>query len=334
MPDRLFRKLRASAVPIVWQPALPIVASDAFLSAAGDEYGWIGGSDEHGVVHCILPYTVTRKMGMRMVRFRHETLALQAPLSIEEERTFLNSVVEHLRLKRMDLIAPAANTALFRAFPDGAASAPYGTIIKDLTLSQDELLAEMDAGCRKNIRRAARAGVEVTTGAQYLRSAYEMTRETMARSGAKLKSWPELEGLFSALGQYGCVFVARHQGSIQASLLCAFSPHSAYTLYGGTAASPVQGAMHLLHWEVMRHFRSLGVARFNFTGVRINPTAGSKQEGILTFKMRFGGTLSQGCTWKYSLAPWKFKAYSMAMQLLSGGDVVDIESRKLQPVRS
>ena len=87
--------------------------------------------------------------------------------------------------------------------------------------------------------------------------------------------------------------------------------------------------MHLLMWQAMLELRALGVKQFNFTGVRIDPEKGSKQEGILTFKMRFGGTLVQGYMWKYSFRPVKFAAYSLAVRLLRGGDIVDIERHKL-----
>ena len=87
--------------------------------------------------------------------------------------------------------------------------------------------------------------------------------------------------------------------------------------------------MHLLLWEAMREFRNMEVRQFNFTGVRINPEKGSKQEGILNFKMRFGGSLSQGYVWKYPLHPLKFAAYSIAIRLLKGGDIVDLERHKL-----
>jgi lipid II:glycine glycyltransferase (peptidoglycan interpeptide bridge formation enzyme) len=88
--------------------------------------------------------------------------------------------------------------------------------------------------------------------------------------------------------------------------------------------------MHLLHWEAMREFRKLGVRRFDFQGVRVNPEKGSKQEGILSYKKGFGGQLVQGYLWKHALRPLKGMAYSLAARLLQGGDIVDREQHKLQ----
>ena len=88
--------------------------------------------------------------------------------------------------------------------------------------------------------------------------------------------------------------------------------------------------MNLLLWQAMLEFQALGVKQFNFTGIRINPEKGSKQEGIWNFKMRFGGRQVQGYMWKYSLRPIKFAAYSLAVRLLRGGDIVDVERHKLE----
>jgi len=80
------------------------------------------------------------------------------------------------------------------------------------------------------------------------------------------------------------------------------------------------GAMHLLHWEAIRHFRAMGVKRFNFTGVRIDPEKGSKQDGIRNFKVSFGGELAQGYIWQYSIHPLRFAAYCLAAHLFMRGN--------------
>jgi len=87
--------------------------------------------------------------------------------------------------------------------------------------------------------------------------------------------------------------------------------------------------MNLLHWEALRYFRAMGVQYFDFQGVRIRPAKGSKQEGILTYKQGFGGTLVEGYLWKYPLRRLTATAYSLAVRLMIGGDVVDQEHHKL-----
>jgi len=314
--------LRAIPVEINWHSGLPVYASEAFLKSVGDEYGWIGGIEESGQISCILPYTVIRKPGFRIARFRLETLPLQAELSLEEEKSFLNSAIAHFRSTGADMIMPAANNSVFRTFPDGAVVAPYGTLIKDLTQPEESLFNEVYPDYRKNIRRAIKDEVQVKNGMQYLDTAYDLIADTLKRSNLKFKKRAEFNKPLLALGDNVRIFVAERAGVIQACLATPFSQHSAYSWYSGTIENPVKGAMHLLQWEAIRQFRAMGVKRFNFTGVRLNPEKGSKQEGIRNFKIRFGGKLVEGYIWKYSFNPLKFAAYSVAVRFLWGDDVV------------
>jgi lipid II:glycine glycyltransferase (peptidoglycan interpeptide bridge formation enzyme) len=324
------QRIVAELIRIDWHPDLSIYASENFLKEVSDEYGWIGGVDSNGELRCILPYTVIRTAGFRMIRFRTETLATAAELHQSEELSFLNSVVEHFREAGADMIIPSGNAAVFRNYPDGAVTAPYGTFIKHLERPDDVLFNELHADCRYNVRKALKTGIEIKSGPEYLDTAVELIRETLKRTGAEqVNGHNSLKRIVSALGEHVRIFVAEYQGSIQACMVVPFSQHTAYDWYSGTTAKPERGAMHLLLWEAIRQFRACGVKRFDFQGVRIDPKEGSKQEGIYNFKMRFGGTLVRGYMWKYAYRPLKFGAYSLAMRLLRGGDIVDQERVKL-----
>ncbi len=317
--------LKAISVPIEWNPSLPIYASEPFLKSVGDEYGWLGGTDAREQLHCILPYTVTRKPGFRMIRLRTETVPLAAELDLGEEKTFLNSAVGHFRSAGADMIIPSGNTALFRSHPDGAIAAPYGTFIKNLNQSEETLLSEIRKTYRHNIRKATNAGVEIKCGLKYLDTSYSLIEKTLKRSGSTFRTYEEFRRRVTSLGEYVKIFVAEYQGVIQGCMVAPYSEHTAYNCYAGSTSEPTLGAMHLLHWEAMRQFRAMWVKQFDFQGVRINPEKGSKQEGIKNYKQGFGGRLVQGYTWKYSFRPLKWIAYSLGVRLLRGGDLVDQE---------
>src|ERR1039458_9012725 len=112
--------LIAAPIEIKWHSGLPIFASEAFLKSVGGEYGWLGGAEEAGQLRCVLPYTIVRTPGFRMVRFRVETVAWQKELTVQEEKSFLNSAIAYFRSIGADMIIPATNTALFRTYPHGA----------------------------------------------------------------------------------------------------------------------------------------------------------------------------------------------------------------------
>jgi lipid II:glycine glycyltransferase (peptidoglycan interpeptide bridge formation enzyme) len=320
--------LRAEPVAIQWHPRLSIFASEAFLKTVAPEYGWMGGTDASGQLRCILPYTIVRKPGVRMVRFRLETTPFEGELDEAEEKSFLSGVMEHFRSAGADMVIPSGNTALFRTYPAGALAAPYGTFVNDLSQSEEALMRAIRETYRRYIRRAEKAGVQIQSGLQYANAAYRLVAETLQRSDMGFKTYEEFQRTISSLGENIKVFVAEHDGVIQGALVSPFSDHTAYNWYCGSRPEPVLGSMHLLHWEAMRQFRALGVKRFNFQGVRIDPDKGSKQEGIMNYKKGFGGELVRGYMWKYRFHALKWAAYSMAVRLLQGGDVVDQERAK------
>jgi FemAB family len=314
--------LIARPVQIKWHSGLPIFASESFLKTVGDDYGWLGGVDEAGRLRGVLPYTIVRKPGFRMVRFRVETIAWQEDLTVQEEKLFLNNAIEYFRSIGADMVIPANNTALFRTYPDGAIVAPYGTFIKNLDQVKGVLWDELHSDYRQNIRKAIKSGINVNDGMEYLNGSYSLIADTLKRSGQGFRRQAYFNKMIAGLGDNVKVFVALHRGVIQACMICPFSQDTAYDWYSGTISKPPRGAMHMLVWEAIRQFRELGVGRFNFTGVRINPEKGSKQEGIWNFKMRFGGELIQGYMWKYSFHPLKFAAYSVAEYLLARGETI------------
>ena len=322
--------MKVKKVEINWHPGLSIYASEPFLKAVGDEYGWLGGINDSGKLRCVLPYTVVRKAIFRMVRFRVETIPLGEELTVEEEKSFLKSVVEYFGSTGADMIIPATTNTIFHTYPDGAVVAPYGSFIIDLCQPEETLWSNLHSKHRNVIRNAMKKGVEIRSGMEYLDIAYELVRDTLKRSRLGFVGHKAFRRFMLAFNENVKIFVANYQGATQGCAVVPFSGHSAYYLYGGSIPNPLTGATNLLQWEAIRLFRGLGVKHYDFVGVRINPEKGSKQDGLMTFKERFGGQLAQGYMWKYSIHPLKYAVYSLAVRLLRGGDIVDQECHKLK----
>jgi hypothetical protein len=329
-PDVPLGTIKAEPIKIQWEPSLPVFAKEEFLRAVGDEYGWLGGMDESGSLRCVLPYTVVRKAGLRMVRFRVETIPCGAALDVQGEKSFLNSVVEHFRKAGADVIIPPTNNTLFRTYPDGASPAPYGSYVIDLQQPEDVLWRNVAKSTRQNISAARKDGVSVREGIELLDPAYDLIRETFSRSKIAFMGRDSFKRFALSLGDNGKLLVAEYQGVAHSYSLFAFSAPCAYWIYGGNIHHQHPGAMKLLQWEAITLFRNLGVRKFDFFGARINPEKGSKQEGINQMKKHLGATLSQGYLWKYSLRPWRAWVYSTAVRVLRGGDMVDQEGHKLK----
>lgn len=322
--------IRAEPVPIRWDESMPVFAKGEFLNAVGDEYGWLGGVDEAGNLRCVLPFTIVRKAGFRLVRFRVETIPCGGNLELNEEKSFLNSVVDYFRRSGADVIIPATNNAIFRTYPDGADAAPYGTYVIDLGQPEELLWRNIGRIVRQNIRTAQQAGITIREGPELVDAAYALIKETFARSKIPFMSREAFMRFMRGLGEHGKLLTAEYQGHAESFCLFGFSRPCAYAIYAGNVIGQHQGASKLLQWEAIRLFRSAGVRRFDFVGARINPEKGSKQEAINLMKKRLGGTLIQGYMWKYPLHPWRALAYSYAVRIMRGGDIVDQERHKLR----
>ena len=321
--------MRATQIDVNWHPGLPIYASEVYLKTVGDEYGWIGGADTSGKLRCILPFTIIRKPMFRLARFRVETIPLAEELTLGEEKSFLNNVLEFFRSRKVDMIIPASNNTIFRTCPDGAVAAPYGSYIIDLTQPEEAIWDNLHAKHRNVIRNAMKTGVQIRSGIEYLDTAFGIVRDTLKRSAMDFMSHDSCKRFVRGLGENARVFVADLNGIAQGCAIIPFSNHGAYYVYGGSIPEPATGAMNLLHWEAIRVFRGLGVKRYDFVGVRLNPEKGSKQEGLMRFKERFGGRLVQGYMWKYPFHPLKYFIYGLAVRLRRGGDIVDQERHKV-----
>ena len=331
--------MKVKPIAIEWHPDLPIYACEPFLKTVSDEYGWLGGVDDAGRLVCVLPYSVIRKSLFRLIRFPVQTILLQADLDIDQERAFLNSALQYFRSIGVDLIIPATFSTVFRTYPDGAVAAPYGSYIVTLAQSEEMLWKNVHSKHRNVIRNAMKKGVTIKSGIEYLPAAYELTLNSFRRSAEGFVARQRLESrmdyaTFSrqvlALGDYVRVLAAEYEGVIQSAAILPFSNHGAYYMHGGNVASPLTGTGNLLQWEAIRMFRELGVRQYDFFGARVDPEEGSKAEGILKFKERFGGEFTRGYMWKCSFRPLKYGLYTLAARIRSGGDVVDQERHKLK----
>jgi hypothetical protein len=321
--------MKVSKIAINWNPELSIYASEPFLKAVSNEYGWLGGMDDSGAPCCILPYTIVKKAMVRMVRFRVETIPMSEDFGLEKEQAFLESAVEYFRSLGADMIIPATTNTIFRTYPKGAAAAPYGTYIIDLRQTEDILWSNLHSKHRNVIRNAMKKGVEIHSGNEFAEKAYNIERDTFKRSAMSFMKIGEFMNIINGLGKNVKVFIADYQGTAQGCAIVPYSKHTAYYVYGGTAPNPLTGATNMLQWEAIKYFSKQGVKRYDFCGARINPEKGSKAAGLVMFKERFGPQLIQGYMWKYSINPIKSTIYSLAVRWLRGGDIVDAERHKL-----
>ncbi|MCZ7636128.1 MAG: hypothetical protein M5U12_08885 [Verrucomicrobia bacterium] len=122
-----------------------------------DEFGWLGGRDGRGELRFILPYTIVRQHGVRMVRFRVETILTQPGAAEDcEEQAFLTACLGWFKSRGADVVIPASTNTLFRTYPEGARAVPYGSYVLGLTQPLEQLWSGVHSKHRNVIRSAER----------------------------------------------------------------------------------------------------------------------------------------------------------------------------------
>jgi len=177
---------------------------------------------------------------------------------------------------------------------------PTKTILLDLGLSDDELLAAMKPKKRYNIRLAQKRGLstrvidgnELLADSQAWDEFYRIYAENCKR--IKLPSLPR-EFLEASARSYGAQFYAVHAyqpsgaaGAVLALLVAGDTAY--YTFNGSTEEGRHDQAPNLAAWEAILEARRRGCRWFDFDGiVDERYTAGKEWEGFSDFKAGFGG---------------------------------------------
>lgn len=319
-----------------WHPDLPIHGSHAYLRYKANPFVHLGGYEE-GELCFVIACWIRRKGPFRWVVPAGETVVLR-DFGVAAESAFLGMVVEHFRKLGVDWIAHCPPNGLFRASPEGAITAPFGSYRIDLRREEKDLWEALHQKHRNVIRNAQKQGLRVERNRDHRASIYQMMVQTMARSGKSFSSRADYDRLIDHLQGNIEVFSVWRGEQLQGGAIIPWSRYSAHYLWGGSVDKTVTGAMNFLHWEAMLFFRASGVATYDFVGARIQPEAGSKLEGIQRFKDRFGATMVTGRLWKVIFRERKYWMFRLLMRLRNKGvayrDIVDEEMNNWQLLKS
>jgi len=180
------------------------------------------------------------------------------------------------------------------------------TLVVDLSLSEEELLARMKAKTRYNARLAARKGVEVVepefeegwaTFYEWMKATSERKEDYVLR-----RSRDYLYGVMRSMhdaGQ-GRLFFAEHEGTPLAGMYVFTFGEKYWYMYGASSDEKRNlKPNYVLQWEVMRWAKERGLTHYDMVGVpkpeELNES--SSLWNVYKFKEGFGGELvdSLGC---------------------------------------
>ncbi len=180
---------------------------------------------------------------------------------------------------------------------------PETTLMLDLTMSEEKLLARMKPKGRYNIHLAEKHGVKIreTTDPKVAKIFYDLLQKTTARdnfTGHSANYYQKFLQLLRVRNLASC-FLAEKDGKPIAAILATFfgDPQtdvgqSIATYYYGASDHEYRALMapYALQWAVIRAAKQRGFKRYDLLG--ITPEGSGKDHplaGVTDFKKKFGG---------------------------------------------
>ena len=181
------------------------------------------------------------------------------------------------------------------------------TVLLDLSLDEDALLAAMKPKTRYNIRLAERRGVRVRLGQPAdLASFYALYQETSRRDGFLIRPFAyyrDVWGQFLAVGR-AHLLLAEVDHTLAAGLVLFVFGHTAVYMIGASGAAYRElMPSYLLQWQAMRLARQLGCTRYDMWGAPDRFDETDRMWGVYRFKIGFGGQTVRGLG-AYDYAPY------------------------------
>jgi len=289
---------------------LPIFARESYLKSKSNDYGWFINDN------FIIPFTIEKKLIFKRLIFTHQTIYLAKRLTVEDEKIFLNQMVNYCQENNVcDFIYKAQANAIFNTYPTNSDSIEWGTYESFLETSLEETFSKFRSKDRNIIRKAIKSNVTVRT-TENIDEVYHNIKETFQRQKSLFfPSLEYLEKLKKNLDKNIAFFIVEHEKNIQGSAIVIYDKERAFYFYGGSIARPINGSINLLQYKILEFCYQNKIQYYDLMGARLCVEKGSKFEAIQKFKSRFGTTLKQGYAFRVVINPLKFKLFTLMATL-------------------
>ncbi|MFF7980045.1 lipid II:glycine glycyltransferase FemX [Streptomyces sp. NPDC007901] len=190
--------------------------------------------------------------------------------------------------------------------------------------TEGELLGGMNQLWRRNLRKAARAGVEVTTGeataGEDLKAFHDLYVHTAERDRFTPRPLRYFETMFAELAAEDPerirLYLARHRGDlVAAAVLVRVGTHACYS-YGASATGKreVRGS-NACQWAMIRDSLAAGCDVYDLRGITPTLDADDPHLGLIQFKVGTGGRAVRYVgEWDLPLRPLVYRAFDLYMR--------------------
>ncbi len=196
------------------------------------------------------------------------------------------------------------------------------TLLTDLSVGEEALLAGMKQKTRYNIRLAGRRGVTVSASDDFARF-YELYAETARRDGFLIRPRAYYLRVMSRMQSHGLgqLFLARVEGEPVAGLFLLMFGPTAWYFYGASSARARRHMpTYLLQWEAMRWAMAQGCKVYDWWGAPDELREEDPMWGVYRFKRGFGGRFTRWIgAWDYAPRPRLYALYTRIMPKILDG---------------
>jgi vancomycin resistance protein VanK len=185
--------------------------------------------------------------------------------------------------------------------------------------TEADVLAGMNQLWRRNIKKAAKEGVEVSVGDD-LKGFHDLYVHTAERDRFTPRPLRYFETMFAEMSAEGAerisLYLARHRGDlVAAAIQVRVGTHAWYT-YGAssTGKREVRGS-NACQWAMIRDSLAAGCDVYDLRGITPTLDEGDPHVGLIQFKVGTGGqAVRYAGEWDLPLRPMVYRAFGLAMR--------------------
>lgn len=187
--------------------------------------------------------------------------------------------------------------------------------------TEDELLKGMNQLWRRNIKKAAKMGVEVRLGTRDdLARFHELYLETAERDGFTGRPLTYFEHMWDALNAEEDgrmkLYLSEHEGDLVAATTFVTVGEHAWYSYGASSTHKreVRGS-NAVQWQMIRDANAAGCAVYDLRGIVEEVGADDPELGLIQFKVGTGGeAVAYLGEWDFPINKVLYKAFDIYMK--------------------
>ena len=187
------------------------------------------------------------------------------------------------------------------------------TVLLEVSVTDEEMLARMKQKTRYNVRLAAKKGLTVRAGTPADWAAlYRMYAETSVRDGFVIRDQAYYQVVWRTFAHCSAALIAEFEGEPVAAVYLFHFAGRAYYLYGmSREAHRDKMPNYLLQWEAMRWAREQGCQVYDLWGAPDEFDESDSMWGVFRFKEGLGGRVQRSLgAWNYAPSPLWYGLYT------------------------